>query len=61
LSYFSDYTIIKAKCLVGERYDVNFEFDIEEVLKYYTGTHKEGAEEGLQGDLRESQKYRKII
>lgn len=68
---FSDYTIIlspinvtdeerkgackKAKNIIGEDYDVNFEFDIEEELRYYTGTHKEDAKE----DLYEIQKYRK--
>ena len=43
----------KAKSVIGEQYDVDFKFDIEEELKYYTGTHKEDAKE----DLYESQKH----
>ena len=66
---FSDYTIIlspknvsdeerkgackKAKSVIGEQYDVDFEFDIEEELKFYTGTHEEDAKK----DLYESQKH----
>jgi len=68
---FSDYVIIlspkevsdeerrgackKAKNVIGEQYDVNFKFDIEEELKFYTGIHKEDAKK----DLGESQRHMK--
>ena len=60
---FSDFTIIlspknvsekerkgackKAKNVVGEQYDVNFEFDIEEELQHYTGVNKKDAKRDL--------------
>jgi len=60
---FSDFTIIlspknvsdlerkgackKAKFMLGQKYDVNFEFDIENNIKYYKGENVEKAEEHL--------------
>ena len=60
---FSDYTIIlspkgvtdeerkgackKANGIVGVQYDINFKFDIEEELKYYTGRNKDEAAQDL--------------
>ncbi len=60
---FSDFTIIlspknvtevhrrgackKAISVIGERYDVDFKFDIEEELKYYEGKKLEDAKEAL--------------
>jgi len=43
----------KAKHVIGEKYDVNFKFDIEEELQYYTGKDKVKAKR----DLIESQRY----
>jgi hypothetical protein len=61
---FSDYTVIvrplgvteeerkgackKAKQVIGSGYDVYFQFDIEEQLKYYQGRDSEGAVADLQ-------------
>lgn len=66
---FSDYTIIlspkevtdkerggaciKANQIVGVKYDVNFKFDIEAELKYYTGRDTEGATR----DLKQAETY----
>ena len=66
---FSDFTIIlspksvsekerkgackKAKHVIGEKYDVNFKFDIEKELHYYTGRDTMKAKR----DLIESQRY----
>ena len=68
---FSDFTIIltpnnvtekeragackKAKGVIGEKYDVNFAFDIERELKYYQGRDIEDAK----NDLIDGQKYLK--
>ena len=38
---------IKAKSIVGEQYDVNFEFDIEQELEHYKGRQKNEAEQDL--------------
>lgn len=70
---FSDYSIIlspkgitdeerkgaclKANSLIGARYDVNFKFDIEEELKFYTGTHKDSAIHDLEVSKKSLEKY----
>lgn len=70
---FSDFTIIltpkdvtekerkgackKAKGVIGEKYDVNFKFDIEEELQYYTGEHKEDARHDLEVGKENLKRY----
>lgn len=65
---YSDYTIIlepknaldrerkgackKARSIVGEKYDVNFHFDIEDEINYYKGARVDEAK----GDLSEGEK-----
>jgi len=60
---FSDFTILlspknvsdlerkgackKAQFMLGQKYDVNFKFDIEENIKYYNGKHVEEAKQDL--------------
>lgn len=70
---YSDYTIIleprdvtdlerkgackKAREIVGENYDVNFSFDIEKELHYYSGADKQAGKESLQFGESQLKKY----
>jgi hypothetical protein len=48
---------LKAESVVGAQYDVNFKFDIEEELKFYTGTHLASAATDLVVTESNLQKY----
>jgi hypothetical protein len=70
---YADYTIIlkpkavtederkgackKAKAIVGSRYDVDFEFDIEKELKFFKGKDTERAKKCLQDGRQHMRKY----
>jgi hypothetical protein len=70
---YADYTIIlkpknvtdeerkgaclKAKAIVGTRYDVDFEFDIEKELKYFKGRDLEKAKQSLKDGHHHLRKY----
>ena len=48
---------LKANNIVGEKYDVNFEFDIEQELQYYTGQYKTDAQQDLAVGQDQMRKY----
>ena len=48
---------LKANNIVGEQYDVNFKFDIEQELHYYTGRHKTEAGQELVAGQEQIRKY----
>ena len=70
---YADYTIIlrprnvtdeerkgaclKAKAIVGTRYDVDFDFDIEKELKFFKGRDAEKAKQSLKHGRRHLRKY----
>ncbi|MCM8526500.1 MAG: hypothetical protein NE327_08300 [Lentisphaeraceae bacterium] len=70
---YSDYTMIlepkgvtdeerkgackKARRIVGEKYDVNFHFDIEDEIAHYCGDHKDEAKSSLVEGERELKKF----